>query len=372
MNDNLTRYFAILRTLKQVFGFAETSHLGCHLLTLAALISGIVGSQKTHLPAIATKSPAARRGSTRESRQKRLVRWVQNEKVTAELFFAPFARAVLAHLSAQTLVLVMDGSEVGRGCLALVVSVVYQGRALPLAWTVVRGKKGHFSQEAHRALLSRIREWVPDHTPVRFLGDGEFDGVELLRAVDELGWQYICRTAKNIKLQDADGQWFSPQDLPLGEGQAWECPEVRFTAKAYGPVQVVALWEVGMKEPLYLVTNLEQGRQAPVWYKKRFRIETFFSDQKSRGFHLHKSHLSDPKRVARLMIAACLAYYWVVWLGDQVVRNGWLPLIHRKNRCDLSLFQIGCIWIEYCLDEGREIGVPIPKPRSSLAIKDVR
>lgn len=31
-------------------------------------------------------------------------------------------------------------------------------------------------------------------------------------------------------------------------------------------------------------------------YAKRFRIETFFSDQKSRGFHLHKSHLSDPVR----------------------------------------------------------------------------
>jgi hypothetical protein len=36
-------------------------------------------------------------------------------------------------------------------------------------------------------------------------------------------------------------------------------------------------------------------------------IETFFSDQKSRGFNLHKSHVSDPARLARLLIAACLA-----------------------------------------------------------------
>src|SRR3712207_7292680 len=37
-------------------------------------------------------------------------------------------------------------------------------------------------------------------------------------------------------------------------------------------------------------------------YRKRAHIETFFSDQKSRGFHLHKSHLSDPQRLSRLLI----------------------------------------------------------------------
>jgi hypothetical protein len=42
-------------------------------------------------------------------------------------------------------------------------------------------------------------------------------------------------------------------------------------------------------------------------YRKRAHIETFFSDQKSRGFHIHKSHLRDPARLSRLLIAACLA-----------------------------------------------------------------
>jgi hypothetical protein len=33
-----------------------------------------------------------------------------------------------------------------------------------------------------------------------------------------------------------------------------------------------------------------------------------FADQKSRGFHIHKSHIADPQRLSRLLIAACLAY----------------------------------------------------------------
>ena len=292
--------------------------------------------------------------------------------IDSQTFFAPFARAVLAAVSHEPLVLVMDGSEVGRGCLALVLSVVVQGRALPLGWIVVRGKKGHFPEEAHCTLVEQVRRLLPEHSQVVFLGDGEFDGVGLLRTLEQAGWQYVCRTAKNVRLQDPEGRWFSPQALAIQEGEACACAQVGFTAQAHGPVQVVALWERGFKEPLYLVTNLEEMQQAPVWYKKRFRIETFFSDQKSRGFHLHKSHLRDPKRVARLMIAACLAYYWVVWLGIQVKRNGWLSQIHRTDRCDLSVFQIGLIWIEHCLNEGWPMEVSIPITRSGLAVKDVR
>lgn len=56
--------------------------------------------------------------------------------------------------------------------------------------------------------------------------------------------------------------------------------------------------------------------EAIKYYKKRFRIETFFSDQKSRGFHIQKSHIEDPKRLSQLIIATCLAYIWIVYLDS--------------------------------------------------------
>ena len=46
--------------------------------------------------------------------------------------------------------------------------------------------------------------------------------------------------------------------------------------------------------------------------KQRAPSETFFSDQKGRGFHLETSHLRDPARVSRVVLAACLAYLGVV------------------------------------------------------------
>jgi hypothetical protein len=89
------------------------------------------------------------------------------------------------------------------------------------------------------------------------------------------------------------------------------------TAEQYGPVSILAIWEAAYEEPISLVTNMVDLAAALAAYRHRAQIETFFSDQKSRGFHVHHSHLSDPKRVARLLIAACVAYLWVVYLGSR-------------------------------------------------------
>ncbi len=124
----------------------------------------------------------------------------------------------------------------------------------------------------------------------------------------------------------------------------------------YGPISLLAIWESPCPHPLYLVTNLSDLDAAVAHYRKRAHIETFFSDQKSRGFHLHTSHLRDPARVSRLVLAACLAYLWVVYLGVCARRDDWLPQIHRPDRCDLSLFRLGLRLLARCLKDD----LPIP------------
>jgi hypothetical protein len=62
------------------------------------------------------------------------------------IYFLPYAEMLLHQLALETPVLVMDGSVVGRGCCALMIHVVYRGRALPLAWQVREGPKGHFPE----------------------------------------------------------------------------------------------------------------------------------------------------------------------------------------------------------------------------------
>ncbi|HZG68902.1 MAG TPA: IS4 family transposase [Herpetosiphonaceae bacterium] len=338
-----------------------------HLVTLAALISGIVASRQTQLPAIASKLPDP---STRESRVKRFQRWLTNPGVTPERYFLPFAAMLIQSLAHVPLALVMDGSTVGRGCLALVVSLVYHGRTLPIAWLVVAQRKGHVDVATHLALLREVHALVPAETTVVFLGDGEFDGPELQAELTRLGWSYVCRTAKNIQIQ-SEGEWLTLGDMYVAPGQWLGLPGVRMTAQAYGPVLVIVWWGREHREPLYLVTNLDLVAEACWWYRKRFRIETFFSDQKGRGFHLHQSHLSDPARLTRLLLAACLAYLWIIYLGALVRCDDWLRQIHRTDRCDLSLFQLGFVLLDHLLNEGLAIPVSF-RPPEVAPIESVR
>jgi hypothetical protein len=345
MSDNHKRYRSIRTALSQMFLDELQGYGAKQLNVLASLISGIVGSRSTNYPKIASKVPDRRK---LESRVKGYSRHINDTEPGAEIYLLPFAAALLANLANYTLVLIMDGSDVGRNCVALMLSVRFRGRALPLGWLVVSGKKGHFSQEKHIALVSEIQKLIPDAADVIFLGDGEFDGSELQAKLADFGWKYVCRTASNTIL--FNGEEFSFQDLLLQPGMCLEIPEVTFTRQRYGPVLAVAWWCERHKEPLYLVSNMDLCEEVCHWYKKRFKIETFFSDQKSRGFNLHKSHLSAPARIGKLMIAACMAYLWIVQIGLWSFGQNLHTIVHRTDRCDLSLFQLGLRVLEHLLD----------------------
>jgi DDE family transposase len=353
MSDTYRRYRAIKQGIMQFYQPRPTGHREKHLNTLAALICGLVGGKHAHLSTIADHAPS--NGATQESLIKRFKRFLKHEKQTIDGWMLPVAQELLTTLAGQPIQLVMDGSVAGRGCIALMLSVIYQGRALPLCWVVVRGAKGHFPQDTHRALLAQVHAIMPKAAQVTFLGDGEFDGIELQADLRKLGWCYVCRTASNI-LITACGVRFHVSDLGPPQGECLAVTPAWMTAEQYGPVSILALWEEAYKEPIYLVTNMVDLELAVQLYKKRAHIETFFSDQKSRGFQIHKSHLGDPARLSRLLIASCLAYLWLVYLGVCAMQEDWMQLLHRQDRCDLSLFRLGLRLLARCLKDH----IPIP------------
>src|SRR6516164_1385528 len=283
MSDNLRQYRAIRDALRQAYPGALQGQGARHLTTLAALISGIVASKSTQLPKVTAKVP---NGTKPESRVKRFARWLDNERILEEVYFLPYAEILLAHLALETLVLVMDGSVVGCGCVALMIHVLYKGRALPLAWRVRQGPKGHFPEALHIALVELVSGLIPEGAQVVFLGDGEFDGTRLQQTVQDAGWSYVCRTGCH-RTAWWDGETFRLDTLGACSkpGTLVALSQVWFTRQEYGPIILICCWAKGCKEPLYLVTNMASAEEACRFYSKRFRIETFFSDQKSRGFH---------------------------------------------------------------------------------------
>lgn len=226
MSDNLKRYCAIQSHLKQLFPAEPRGNQSRHLNTLAALVSGIIGSKSCQLPQIAKKTPDK---TKHESRSKRFARFLQNKTATPETFFLPYAQALVQSLPPGPLVLVMDGSQIGRGCMALMLSVLYQKRALPLCWLVVSAKKGHFTQERHQRLLAQVTQIVPPNRQVIFLGDGEFDGPNLLADIAKAGWhcpnKTLCLPHRQERASGRSG--LARRDVrPLADDGRWR-PQTR-------------------------------------------------------------------------------------------------------------------------------------------------
>ena len=347
-------YRKLREGLKKFYPVEPTGNVARRLNILTSFVYGIIQSNRVNVPDVARQLPNA---GKEHSRIKQLTRWLMNEHITLDVYFLPFIEIVLQSLAGQSLVLVIDGSTVGRGCVSLMVSVVYKGRSLPLLWLIREGKKGHFPEAMHIELIQSVQQLIPADCDVIVLGDGEFDGTEWLSTIEEFNWRYACRTAENSVFYEGEER-FHIRDVCPERGEYVGIERVRFTDKHYGPVTAVAWWGEGNKEPLYLVSNCPTAGEACYWYKKRFRIETLFSDHKSRGFNLHKSHLSNPERLKRLMIATSLAYIWLIYLAEYAIEKGWHTLIDRTERRDLSLFQLGMRMLERLL---REKNKPIPE-----------
>ena len=133
MIDRHRVYTKVLQTLKRQLKMYRRGHV----VTLAMMITGIVMSHKAQLAVMSGEVPT---DAKEKSTEMRMRRWVKHEKIDVEVTYMPFARQILAALASAPLVLAMDGSTIGRGCMVLMVGVIYRKRALPLAWVVYKGK----------------------------------------------------------------------------------------------------------------------------------------------------------------------------------------------------------------------------------------
>ena len=180
-------------------------------------------------------------------------------------------------------------------------------------------------------------------------------------------WDYVCRTARNILIY-TDQRVFTVGDLPRSRGEAISIADRRMTAKQYGPLLLLGVWDATQQEPIYLITSLADADDALERYRLRFRPECMFANHKSRGFRIEQSHLAHPARPARLLIATSLAYVWIHAAAVFAHTHGWVEQLHRTDRGDLGLFQIGLRAIQYALHEGLRVPVscllPIDLPEA--------
>jgi hypothetical protein len=314
---------------------------------MAWLQSGMMHSRSVHLHRIASKIPGK---AKKLSVVRQLERLVDNRHIRVRAWYRPVAAGVLqeAVRAGGSIRLIIDGSKVGNGHQLLLVALGYRRRALPIAWTWVRGKRGHSTGQKQCALLDYVHSLVGPEAKVVVIGDSEFSPLQTL--LESWGWSYALRQKGSHLLRLAPDQpWQRCDRLVTRPGERHWLTHIELTQLHAHPCNLFALWQLGENEPWFIATNLPTPNLTRLHYSRRMWVEGMFADFKGNGFDLEASRLQHFLHLSRLTLAVALLYVTLLAFGSQTIKNGLRSLIDRNDRRDLSIFRIGFDMLERML-----------------------
>lgn len=339
--------------IKKIQHIVPTGHV-YRERNLAWFMTGVFYSRSVHTSRIANKIPGK---AKKDSRMRRLSRFLDNDDVRVREWYRPTATKLLA-ASAKTgeIRLIIDATKVAQTHQLLMVSLAHRRRSLPIVWTWIRSAKGHSSERKQAALLKYVYEMMPSAVTVVVTGDSEFTPLQAL--LEQWGWYYVLRQkGSHLLRQDITAEWQRVDSVVNNPGERFWLPEVELTKKHRHGCNFLGYWRRGETGPWLLATNLPSDRLTIRHYKKRPWIEEMFGDFKGNGVDLEASCLRHFLRLSRLTLVVALLYVWLFAFGTTVIKRGDRHLVDRVDRRDLSVFRIGFDMLERCLINNLPISI---------------
>lgn len=303
-------------------------------LTLALFSYGVVLAHSCTLSVVSRQvTGKAENGGL----ERRLQRWLANERIRMSQVFDCWIRWVLALWGQAPLLVLVDETKLSNHVAVMMVGVAYQTSAIPLIWRAYDPQD--YPEEGQVALLNglldHLRGLIPAHQPLLLLADrGLGTSPNWQTHLTNSGWSYLLRVQRSTRMR-MDNQPPQPLWHRVGYGQRWTGRAQVFKKAGWQWKWVYVVWEVGYSQPWCLVSD--QSEIDPMLYGIRFHHECGFRDLKSDGFNWQRSRVWLPSHVERLLLVLALATLWALTEGTKVIHL--YPLSRRQQR--LSVFRLG-------------------------------
>jgi hypothetical protein len=227
-------------------------------------------------------------------------------------------RWVLRLWHGDTLALAVDATAHGPAVTALVVSVLYRGTALPVAWVILRGNTtGAWMPEILR-LLRQLHLAVSPDQQVLVLADRGLWSPRLFKRITDLGWHPLLRLTGSSTFTPHESLRQRARDLVPGPGHAWVGQGVAFTGQRRRAGTLIVVWIEGQADPWLLLTDLRPRRVGIAWYGLRMWIEIGIKAVKGLAWHWDKTRRTDPERVARHWLVLAVATLLVLATATRI------------------------------------------------------
>jgi hypothetical protein len=201
-----------------------------------------------------------------------------------------------------------------RGFWLLVLGVPYRGRALPFHFITYSSKT--IGSEAtsrnleHQRAFGEVKELLEG---IPLVMDREFSYLTLFEELRAEKLSYVIRLNKgsNPTIIDKLGDKVALSILP---GEKKLIKEVYYQGKV--KVNLAGEWKAGLREPLWVISNLEPEAALDI-YKARMKIEESFKDLKSL-LSLEKVMNKKRDNLEKMVAMVLLAYSIGLLVGEEI------------------------------------------------------
>lgn len=171
--------------------------------------------------------------------------------------FGPLLGWVVSWWQGKQLVLAVDATSHSDRVVALVVSVLYRGNAIPIAWYILPANQAGGWMSHFLRLLRLLRPAIPSHFQVLVLADRGLWSPRLWKRIRDLGWHPMLRVQDTITFEPV-GQCRQPiKRLVAGEGHGWVGRGIAFKHKDVRRAgTLLVVWAEGQKKPWVVLTRL--------------------------------------------------------------------------------------------------------------------
>ena len=322
---------------------------------LAVFSLGVMLCEHCHQSRIAR---VLSRNALSDSIVRQLRRCITDEKWSVEQFSLDWTRWVMSFIGSRKIVLLVDETAIGNRFRVMLIGAAYKRRCIPLIWRCYPANSAaDYPREGQvkmiAAMLAQLKSVLSEDRPVLVLADrGIGTSPALCKAVAALGWQYLFRVVKTVKIKTDRGKLLPHAEIK--KGGRWAAGGIVFITQGRIPAYIRAIWEKDCAEPWILVTN--DPKLTGQEYAMRNWQEQSFRDLKSAGWQLEMCRLRSVERMSRFLAILALAQGAALALGSLAVITGkarrLIKTKHGKLRRPLSLFKEGLVYLnKHILDQ---------------------
>ena len=182
-------------------------------------------------------------------------------ELDVSLCFAPLLRWVLTWWCSDRLALAVDPTLKGDDTTAIVISVVYRGCAIPVAWRILHANKPGAWMDPIVELLQALAPAVPEDMTVIVLCDRGLASPKLWKQILAQGWHPYMRYPKNVTFCAEGGRRLPARAFVPRPDTAWTGSGTAFSkATVKRRCTLLAVWYVEQEEPWIYPDRPSAGR----------------------------------------------------------------------------------------------------------------